>query len=89
MQTAANARQALEVLENQYQADQLGWFFKTGPGEYGEGDKFLGLKVPQTREVSKAFQELTFDQIQILVNDDFHEGVAPVKAEALLKSYGS
>lgn len=73
MQTAANARQALEVLENQYQADQLGWFFKTGPGEYGEGDKFLGLKVPQTREVSKAFQELTFDQIQILVNDEFHE----------------
>lgn len=73
MQTAADARQALEALENQYQADQLGWFFKTGPGEYGEGDKFLGLKVPQTREVSKAFQELPFDQIQILVNDDFHE----------------
>lgn len=73
MQTAADARQALEALENQYQADQLGWFFKTGPGEYGEGDKFLGLKVPQTREVSKTFQELPFDQIQILVNDEFHE----------------
>lgn len=73
MQTAADARQALEELENQYQADQLGWFFKTGPGEYGEGDKFLGLKVPQTREVSQGFQELPFDQIQILVDDDFHE----------------
>jgi 3-methyladenine DNA glycosylase AlkD len=73
MVTAADARQALEELENQYQADQLGWFFKTGPGEYGEGDKFLGLKVPQTREVSKRFQDLSLDQIQILVNDEFHE----------------
>ena len=73
MQTAADARQALEELENQYQADQLGWFFKTGPGEYGEGDRFLGLKVPQTREVSKRFQDLSFDQLQILVDDEYHE----------------
>lgn len=73
MQTAAQARQALQALESGYQADQLGWFFKTGPGEYGEGDKFLGLKVPQTREVSKAFHNLGFDQIQILVNDEYHE----------------
>ena len=73
MQTAADARQTLEELENGYQADQLGWFFKTGPGEYGEGDKFLGLKVPQTREVSKRFQDLSHDQIQLLVNDEFHE----------------
>jgi len=73
MQTAADAKQALEELENQYQADQLGWFFKTGPGEYGEGDKFLGLKVPQTREVSKQFQNLSHEEIQILANDEYHE----------------
>lgn len=73
MQTAAEAKQALEELENQYQADQLGWFFKTGPGEYGEGDKFLGLKVPQTRAVSKQFQALHQDQIQMLVADEYHE----------------
>jgi 3-methyladenine DNA glycosylase AlkD len=73
MVTAAEARQALEELENHYQADQLGWFFKTGPGEYGEGDKFLGLKVPQTREVSRRFQDLSFEQIQVLVTDEFHE----------------
>ena len=73
MQTAADAKQTLEELENQYQADQLGWFFKTGPGEYGEGDKFLGLKVPQTREVSKKFQTLSHDQIELLVEDEFHE----------------
>jgi 3-methyladenine DNA glycosylase AlkD len=73
MQTAAKARAALEELENGYQADQLGWFFKPGPGEYGEGDRFLGLKVPQTREVSKRFQDLSFEQIQVLVDDEFHE----------------
>ena len=73
MQTAADARQALEELENQYQAHNLGWFFKTGPGEYGEGDKFLGLKVPQTRAVSKDFQDLPQKEIQILLNDEYHE----------------
>ena len=73
MQTAAEARQALEELENHYQAHNLGWFFKTGPGEYGEGDKFLGLKVPQTREVSKAFQYLSFTEIELLVQDEYHE----------------
>jgi 3-methyladenine DNA glycosylase AlkD len=73
MHTAAEAKKALEELENQYQADQLGWFFKTGPGEYSEGDKFLGLKVPQTREVSKQFQTLSHDQIQVLVKDEYHE----------------
>ena len=73
MQTAAEARQALEELENHYQAHNLGWFFKTGPGEYGEGDKFLGLKVPQTREVSKAFQSLSFTEIELLVQDEYHE----------------
>ena len=73
MQTAADARKVLQELENGYQADQLGWFFKTGPGEYGEGDKFLGLKVPQTREVSKRFQDLSLDQIQILLTDEYHE----------------
>lgn len=73
MHTATDAKEALEKLENQYQAHNLGWFFKTGPGEYGEGDKFLGLKVPQTRAVSKEFQDLSHDQVEILLQDEFHE----------------
>lgn len=73
MQTAAQAREALEKLENHYQAHNLGWFFKTGPGEYGEGDKFLGLRVPQTRAISKEFQDIPQDQVAILLEDEYHE----------------
>ena len=73
MQTAVEARAALAALENHYQADRLGWFFKNGPGEYAEGDKFLGLRVPQTREISKEFQDLPLEQIELLVADEYHE----------------
>ncbi|MBQ6225420.1 MAG: DNA alkylation repair protein [Bacteroidaceae bacterium] len=44
----------LESLRDEKQREILMRFFKTGKGEYGEGDEFLGLKVPQTREVVKA-----------------------------------
>ena len=48
-------------------------FFKTGPGEYGEGDRFLGIRVPQIREVTKDAQELTLTEIQTLINSPLHE----------------
>ena len=73
MTTAAEAKKALRQLENHYQAENLGWFFKTGPGEYGEGDKFLGLRVPQTRDISKKFIDLSQDQISILLDSEYHE----------------
>ena len=44
----------MESLQNEAQRQILMGFFKTAPGEYGYGDEFLGLKVPQTREVVKA-----------------------------------
>jgi 3-methyladenine DNA glycosylase AlkD len=73
MQTAAQARRALEDCKDPNQARSLARYFKTGAGEYGEGDKFLGLTVPQTREISKHYQTLETDQIQILVADEYHE----------------
>ena len=51
--TAKEVINHMESLRNDAQRRILMGFFKTGPGEYGEGDEFLGLKVPQTREVVK------------------------------------
>ena len=53
MMTAKDIISYMESLRNEEQRRVLMGFFKTGPGEYGEGDEFLGLKVPQTREVVK------------------------------------
>ena len=54
MLTAKEVIAYMESLQDDRQRRILMRFFKTGPGEYGEGDEFLGLKVPQTREVVKA-----------------------------------
>ena len=52
--TAKDIIAYMESLRNEKQREILMRFFKTGKGEYGEGDEFLGLKVPQTREIVKA-----------------------------------
>ena len=49
------------------------WFFKTGPGQYGHGDQFIGVKVPKTKLVAKAFSDLTLPEIKILIDSSVHE----------------
>jgi|SRR3989344_3758602 len=49
------------------------WFFKTQPGQYGYGDKFWGLTVPQTRLVAKQFRELPLSEIEELLRHKIHE----------------
>ena len=64
----------MESLRNEEQRKILMGFFKTGPGEYGEGDEFLGLKVPQTREVVKAAgKDLPLSEVPKLLMNHWHE----------------
>ena len=64
----------MESLQNEKQRQVLMRFFKTGPGEYGEGDEFLGLKVPQTREVVKlAVADTPLDEVPELLISRWHE----------------
>lgn len=64
----------MESLQDDEQRKILMGFFKTGPGEYGEGDEFLGLKVPQTREVVKAVaKDFPLDQVPELLMNHWHE----------------
>ena len=52
----------------------LARFFKTGPGQYGEGDKFLGIKVPVTREVVKqVWKETSREDLEECITSEYHE----------------
>ncbi len=49
------------------------WFFKTGPGQYGHGDEFIGVKVPKIRLVAKTFADLSLIEIKNLLDSPIHE----------------
>ena len=64
----------MESLCNEKQRRVLMRFFKTGRGEYGEGDEFLGLKVPQTREVVRAAaKDFPLEEVPELLMNRWHE----------------
>jgi 3-methyladenine DNA glycosylase AlkD len=63
----------LKKSANKGQAKVLQKFFKTGPGEYGEGDIFLGIKVPALRSIARQHLELTFDELGELIQSSIHE----------------
>ena len=71
--TANNIRQELKNLANPQKAFILQGFFKTGPGQYGEGDIFWGIQVPKTRELVKKYQKMPLSEIAILMADPIHE----------------
>ena len=68
-----NLREILKKHANPAQTKIHLRFFKTGKGEYGEGDKFLGIKVPVSRQIAKEFKDLSLDDIQDLLNSKIHE----------------
>jgi len=69
-----NLRKEILKLKNPAKAKVLMGFFKTGKGEYGEGDKFLGIVVPKQRElVKKYWKDLNLTEITKLLKSPFHE----------------
>jgi 3-methyladenine DNA glycosylase AlkD len=69
----ADIRSALGKHSDPRQATILQRFFKTGPGQYGEGDIFIGVKVPQTRAVARQFRSAPIDEILSLLKSAVHE----------------
>jgi 3-methyladenine DNA glycosylase AlkD len=71
--TAESVKEVLQAYANKANVEQLQRFFKTGPGEYGEGDVFIGVRVPDIRRVCKKAQNLPLIEVQVLLNSAVHE----------------
>jgi 3-methyladenine DNA glycosylase AlkD len=73
MQFIDTVLQELERHAHPGDAEFLGRFFKTGEGQYGAGDVFIGVRVPATRQVAKQFYAATLDEIEQLLDSPIHE----------------
>jgi 3-methyladenine DNA glycosylase AlkD len=71
--TGTKAIAELRALRKPTRAHDMQRFFKTAPGEYGEGDIFLGLTVPQVRIIAKDYRGLELSEIEKLMASQFHE----------------
>ncbi len=66
-------RAKLHALATPAKAKTSAWFFKTGPGEYAEGDQFLGITVPEVRRIARAYKEVPQEDILVLLRSPLHE----------------
>jgi 3-methyladenine DNA glycosylase AlkD len=71
--TATNIKRRLRAHANPGSVAILQSFFKTGPGQYGEGDRFIGVKVPEVRAVCRECRGAPLDVIQTLLRSKIHE----------------
>jgi hypothetical protein len=73
MTNVREVRKALKALAKPARADGLQSFFKTGPGEYGEGDRFIGLTMPQIRSLVRRFHPAEFAALPAILRSPIHE----------------
>lgn len=73
MHTAQDIEQAIRAAANPDKVKTLSGFFKTGKGEYGEQDIFIGIPVPVTRSIVKQYLDTPLDQLEILLHNPVHE----------------
>lgn len=66
-------RAEVASVADQKRAEGAARFFKTGPGEYGEGDKFLGITVPALRKIARGARDLSLDDLLKLLHSTWHE----------------
>ena len=66
----------LQLLGDPKRAEVLRGFFKTGPGEYGEGDVFIGIRAPEIRKLAKEYQALSLSETVKLLHSPIHESRA-------------
>jgi 3-methyladenine DNA glycosylase AlkD len=69
----ADLKKDLLSYSTKKRAESNAWFFKTGKGQYGEGDQFLGVTVPHARKVAKKYKELSLKDINTLLQSVWHE----------------
>ncbi|REL33241.1 DNA alkylation repair protein [Rhodohalobacter sp. SW132] len=71
--TATIIQKELRELADPKVAEHSARFFKTGKGEYGEGDVFHGIRVPKQRKIAKKYRDLPLNEVQTLLQSDYHE----------------
>lgn len=71
--SASELQQKLRGLASPQRAKTSQRFFKTGPGQYGEGDQFIGVPVPTLRSLAKQYKNLPLPEIRSLLNSPIHE----------------
>lgn len=71
--TAQQVIDALQMYASDTDGIFLQRFFKTAPGQYGEGDIFLGVRVPVTRRICAQYNNLPFSEMQVLLDSPIHE----------------
>ena len=72
-QAIRTPRQRLRQVASPADAKALQWFFKTGPGDYGEGDRFIGVRVPALRRVAGEFRDTDERTVLALLRSPIHE----------------